>query len=181
MADQFEAVAEFWEARKHLEKSAFVRTFPYPFLVESESIEPTATDRDFETVSSGSTTDRERFAQSLQVTLQSRLIPVVKDPAMPFPDKITVGRTVNNDLCLRHTSISKFHAYFTVDPNTFDVTVVDAGSTNGTFVNNVRLSNMGKRTLTNGDALSFGGESDYLFLFAADLYSRIQILMRFNP
>ncbi len=180
MAHQFEAVEEFWAARKHLEKSAFVRTFPHPFLVESEGIEPATSERDFETVSSGSTTDRERFAQSLQVTLGSRLIPVLKDPAQPFPDKITVGRTPNNDLCLRHTSISKFHAYFVMDPNTFDATIVDAGSTNGTFVNNIRLSAMGKRTLTNSDALSFGGETDYLFLFAADLYSRIQILMRFH-
>lgn len=180
MADQFEGVEEFWAASHHLEKSAFVRTFPHPFLVESESVEPTAGDRDFETVSSGSATDRERFARSLQVTLRSRLVPIVKDAVQPFPDKITVGRTVNNDLCLRHTSISKFHAYFTIDPNTFDASIVDAGSTNGTFVNNVRLPSTGKKLLTNGDALSFGGETDYLFLFAADLYSRIQILMRFN-
>ena len=36
MAEQFDAVEEFWAARKHLEKSAFVRTFPHPFLVESD-------------------------------------------------------------------------------------------------------------------------------------------------
>jgi pSer/pThr/pTyr-binding forkhead associated (FHA) protein len=180
MAENFTAVEEFWESHKHLQKSAFVRTYPHPFLVESEGVEPTATDRDFETVSSGSSTDRERFQRSLQVTLKSRVMPVVKDPTQPFPDKITVGRTVNNDLVLRHASVSKFHCYFFIDPNTFDATLVDAGSTNGSFVNNVRLGAMGKRTLGNGDAVSFGGDTDYLFLFAGDLYSRIQILMKFS-
>ena len=179
MADQFESVEEFWDANKHLPKSRFVRANAEPFLVESEGVEPAASDRDFETVSSGSTTDRARFQRSLHVTLKSRVIPVRKDRAQAFHDKITIGRTLNNDLVLRHSSISKFHAYFVWDPDTYDYTIVDAGSTNGTFVNNVRLASMGKRTLTNGDAISFGGETDYLFLFAADLYSRIQILMKF--
>lgn len=180
MSESFSSVQEFWESHKHLQKSAFVRTYPHPFLVESEGVEPTASDHDFETVTSGSTTDRERFQRSLQVTMKSRVIPVVKDPSQPFPDKITVGRTVNNDLVLRHASVSKFHAYFLIDPNTFDATLVDAGSTNGSFVNNVRLSAMGKRKLSNGDAVSFGGDTDYLFLFAGDLYSRIQILQKFS-
>jgi hypothetical protein len=180
MAESFPLVDDFWETHKHLPKSAFVRANPHPFLVESEGVEPTAGERDFETVSSGSTADRERFQRSLAATRRSRVIPVCKDPKQPFPDKITVGRTVNNDLVLRHASVSKFHSYFTIDPNTFDATIVDAGSTNGTFVNNVRLGAMGKRTLANGDAVSFGGDTDYLFLFAADLYSRIQILMKFS-
>lgn len=179
MAESFPSVEVFWESHKHLQKSAFVRASPHPFLVSSEGVEPTAGDRDFETVTSGSATDRARFQRSLQVTLKSRVVPVVKDPKQPFPDKITVGRTVNNDLVLRHASVSKFHGYFTIDPHTFDATVVDAGSTNGTFVNNVRLGAMGKRRLANGDAVSFGGDTDYLFLFGADLYSRIQILMKF--
>jgi len=180
MSDRFDPVDVFWQASRHLAKSAFVRAYPHAFLVECEGgAEPRATDRDFETVTSGSKDDRERFQRSLQVTLKSRVIPIAKDRTQAFPDKITVGRTLNNDLVLRHTSVSKFHGYFFVDPTTFDVTLVDAGSTNGTFVNNVRLPAMGKRVLKNGDAVSFGGDTDYLFLFAADLYSRVQILQRF--
>ncbi|MCI0343362.1 MAG: FHA domain-containing protein [Planctomycetales bacterium] len=180
MAEKFEPADAFWKAHQHLNKASFVRAYPHPFLAESEGPPQAAVeDRDFQTVTSGSAEDRARFRRTLQITLKSRIIPLVKDRTQAFHDKITVGRTPNNDIVVKHGSVSKFHAYFLVDPRTFNHTLVDAGSTNGTFVNDVRLTALSRRELKNGDAISFGGDLDYLFLYSSDLFSRLQILMKF--
>src|SRR5256885_1314230 len=54
-----------------------------------------------------------------------------------FPSMITLGRTLNNDIVINHTSISKFHAYFRVAAGTIEV--ADAGSRNGTYVGAKKL------------------------------------------
>src|SRR5947209_5461674 len=38
-------------------------------------------------------------------------IPVLKGKASVFPMGITIGRTENNDVVLRHEQVSRFHAY----------------------------------------------------------------------
>src|SRR5690242_2597304 len=55
-----------------------------------------------------------------------------------FPSMITVGRTQNNDIVVPDTAISKFHAFFRLDGKS--VELADAGSRNGTFVDNRRLA-----------------------------------------
>jgi hypothetical protein len=84
---------------------------------------------------------------------ETQKVPVLKDahPAPPastftrivraihkrtdlFANMITIGRTANNDVHLPDASVSKFHAYFHVDGA---VRIVDAGSHNGTRVDDV--------------------------------------------
>jgi len=68
-------------------------------------------------------------------------IPMRKRPASgsAFMDRISAGRALNNDVVLRHESVSKFHAWLEVDEERH-VYVYDAGSRNGTFVAGVRLA-----------------------------------------
>ena len=173
MAESFPSVEVFWESHKHLQKSAFVRANPSPFLVSSEGVEPVAGDRDFETVTSGSATDRARFQRSLQVTLKSRVVPVKKDPKQPFPDKITVGRTVNNDLVLRHASVSKFHAYFARRGEVW--TITEAGSRNASKHNGVRItSELAPRAVNDRDVLQFGAAPEMLWVHAATLLDLLE-------
>lgn len=56
-----------------------------------------------------------------------------------FMDRISAGRALNNDVVLRHESVSKFHAWLEVDEERH-VYAYDAGSRNGTFVSGVRLA-----------------------------------------
>jgi len=49
-----------------------------------------------------------------------------------FPSMIMLGRTLNNDIVIGDTSISKFHAFFRIGPGSIEVAY--AGSRNGTFV-----------------------------------------------
>lgn len=55
----------------------------------------------------------------------------------PFKTMITVGRAPNNDVILPYEEVSKFHAFFLESPA--GLMLADAQSTNGTFVNGVRL------------------------------------------
>jgi hypothetical protein len=52
---------------------------------------------------------------------------------------ITAGRTGNNDLELDDASVSRFHAWFQIDPQSAVWHVCDAESSNGTWCNQQRL------------------------------------------
>lgn len=65
-------------------------------------------------------------------------LPVVKGKASIFVMGITVGRTENNDVVLRHEQVSRFHAYFTHGAEGY--ALVDAESKNGTSVGGQRLA-----------------------------------------
>ena len=70
-----------------------------------------------------------------------------------FPSMIMLGRTLNNDIVVGDTSISKFHAFFRVGPAT--VEVADAGSRNGTFVGGNQLEPKQMARLKPGDRVRF--------------------------
>lgn len=72
-----------------------------------------------------------------------------------YMERISVGRAPNKDIVLRHSSISKFHAWFEVhDSGTFHV--VEAGSKNGTRVNGNRIPAKEPCALQSGDSILFG-------------------------
>jgi hypothetical protein len=70
-------------------------------------------------------------------------------------DRISVGRAHNKDVVLRHSSISKFHAWFEVDEGQ-TVYVADADSTNGTQLNGQALKSKTTTALAPGDSITFG-------------------------
>jgi hypothetical protein len=78
--------------------------------------------------------------------------PVVKVQET-FPSMIMLGRTLNNDIVVGDTSISKFHAFFRVGPATIEV--ADAGSRNGTFVGDKKLTPKQMERLKPGDRVRF--------------------------
>jgi hypothetical protein len=69
-------------------------------------------------------------------------------------DIVTVGRTRNNDICLPSTGVSRDHARLLVAGSV--VTLVDASSTNGCFVNDVRVT---RQRLRDGDLVRIGDRS----------------------
>ena len=54
-------------------------------------------------------------------------------------ERLTVGRSVGNDLAIDDISVSKMHAAISLDDSGAP-TVADTGSTNGTFINGERIS-----------------------------------------
>ncbi len=72
---------------------------------------------------------------------------------------LVFGRNTDSDIVLHAEAlpllISRKHAEVSVAGQT--LCIIDAGSTNGTYVNEQRLRSAESRHLTNGDAISFGG------------------------
>lgn len=92
-----------------------------------------------------------------------QLIPV-DQPGSPVAlsrDIVTIGRTRNNDICLQTRGVSRDHARLLVAPG--GVTLVDASSTNGCFVNDVRVK---RHRLRDGDLVRIGDQS---FRFASNV------------
>ncbi|MCO5165369.1 MAG: FHA domain-containing protein [Planctomycetes bacterium] len=82
--------------------------------------------------------------------------PVTKRPGSNvFTAMVTLGRARNNDIELNASTVSKFHAYVTLEAT--GPVLVDAGSTFGTFVNGQRLSPRRERhLLRSGDEVRAG-------------------------
>ena len=76
-------------------------------------------------------------------------------PGQTFPldkDSTSLGRDPDNDIVINDPQISRQHARITRQGGL--MVIGDLGSTNGTFVNGVRLT--GSHTLTSGDVISLG-------------------------
>ena len=82
------------------------------------------------------------------------LLGKVGDKLLRFPlfkDKLTIGRTADNDIQLDAPYISRKHAVVTTDGET--TRVIDWGSKNGVFVNSKCVT---EHFLTNGDIVTIG-------------------------
>ena len=66
-------------------------------------------------------------------------------------DEVRVGRDPHADILLDDSTVSRAHAVFRRDADTFSV--IDAGSLNGTYVNRQRVD---EQRLKNGDEIMIG-------------------------
>ncbi|MGC4122440.1 MAG: FHA domain-containing protein [Myxococcales bacterium] len=83
-------------------------------------------------------------------------VEVVKGVINGFPFGVTIGHAENNDIVLPNQHVSRFHAYIKHGPE--GSTLVDADSTNGTFLDGVRLAPTKPMPLPPEAHISFGGE-----------------------
>lgn len=104
------------------------------------------------------------FRQELANTL---VFPLAEPGAMRF--MITVGRTRRSTIFLDHGNISKFHAFFRFDQLKGNFTICDSSSTNGTYVEHLRLAPNLNTDLRGGEYISFGHAFGGNFYTAATL------------
>lgn len=74
-----------------------------------------------------------------------------------FKNRLTIGRTSNNDIQLNMQYISRRHAVISIDHN--QTRVIDWGSKNGVFVNDTKVT---ERILESGDIVTIG-TTDFRF------------------
>lgn len=84
-----------------------------------------------------------------------RVILIAKKLGNPFKERVSVGRAPNCDIVLRVPFVSKLQAHFTSSDDGV-VALVDAGSSNGTYVEGEELSRGVPRALASGMSVRFG-------------------------
>ncbi len=108
------------------------------------------------------------------------LLRVEKSDRNMWKSRISVGRATNNDLVVRHDSVSKLHAHFFVRagsngaPANEELVLCDVGSANGTLVNGRTVEEGEDRAVTvvAGDRVLFG-EVECDLLDAVSLYTKL--------
>jgi hypothetical protein len=100
--------------------------------------------------------------------LEMEIYPLVKKAGASFADRITIGRTTNNDVVIEDHSVSRLHAYVRNQGNTW--VVADAGSKNGSWLKGEPLEARRERPLASRIVLRLG-DVDLTFYFAADLFA----------
>jgi predicted RNase H-like nuclease (RuvC/YqgF family) len=103
-------------------------------------------DRVSECIDEPAATERDRVTRVL--------IGSVEGQELRFPlfkDRLTIGRTEQNDIQLKASYVSRRHAVIVTDGD--NTRVIDWGSKNGVFVNSVRIT---EHFLANGDTVTIG-------------------------
>jgi hypothetical protein len=100
--------------------------------------------------------------------MEMEIYPLVKKPGASFPDRITIGRTANNDIVIPDHSISRLHAYVRAQAKGW--VIADAGSKNGSWLRGEALEARREKPLASRMVLRLG-DVDMTFYMAADLYA----------
>lgn len=106
----------------------------------------------------------------LPAEVDLEVYPLAKKSGAAFGDRITIGRTSNNDVVIPDTSVSRLHAYIRRDGDGW--IVADAGSKNGSWLLGAVLEPRRERPLMSRAMLRLG-DVDLTFYVAADLFAAL--------
>jgi hypothetical protein len=109
--------------------------------------------------------------RDLPEDVELELYPLAKKPGASFPDRITIGRTSNNDVVIADTSVSRLHAYLRRDGGGHWL-VADAGSKNGSWLRGVKMEARKEIQLASRAVVRLG-DVDLTFYTASDLYAAL--------
>ena len=142
-----------WHAqKKQLTREAFATRYHHPFLIrqaDPEQIERLSFHTQVGSDKSIAQVEREAlWAQG------GIVVPVIKRPENPYPDRISIGRAQNCDVVIRDGTVSKLHGHF-MSVSAAEAQLVDRGSHNGTSVNGKPVKGEPMRVVS-GDAIVFG-------------------------
>lgn len=110
------------------------------------------------------------YGKDLPAEVELEVYPLAKKPGASFPDRITIGRTSNNDIVIADTSISRLHAY--LRRGQVGWVVADAGSKNGSYLGGVALEPRKEHAIASRADLRFG-DVDVTFYLAAELFAAL--------
>ena len=110
------------------------------------------------------------YGKDLPLEIDLELYPLVKKPGASFVDRITIGRTANNDVVIADTSISRLHAYIKRVGTGW--VIADAGSKNGSWLKGAVLEPRKEQPLPSRAVLRFG-DVDVTFYLAEDLFAAL--------
>ena len=96
------------------------------------------------------------------------IAPVEKSARSPYQDRISIGRSRNNDIVVRHPAVSKLHAHL-LRNDAGGFAIVDLASHNGTTVAGRRIEPNEPALIEAGSTISVGRAVAILVVGRADL------------
>jgi len=173
-------ILESWaDPCRQLSRTEFAGRYAHPFLVQ-EVPDPEEGGADsalqFATVQASSEELGSRPLLGPDMMRHLSVLHVVKRGTRAFEGMVNVGRAENCDIVLDHSSISKFHAFFTREDVDGPHYLTDAGSTNGTFVNDVRLEPHDRHELTPREIVAFGRRFVFRFHLPSTFHELVQLV-----
>lgn len=138
------------ELARVLPRDRFVSQVSNLLLVISD-INPDSQPVGFQTVAASPAAHRKPLPRGPA----TEVLEVTKARGNPYPDQISIGRTRNCDVVLRHRSVSKLHAHFRREVDG-KFRLIDNGSQNGTRVNGKLLLEGEQQPVVVGDLIQFG-------------------------
>ena len=185
-------VHDYIPLAKLMNSDAFVQRYNHPFLFGREVLEEEF--RFSTVVTDESSIDMPRALQAARdagisppavdtdvFRIRHWVIVVRKPVNAPVQDRIFLGRSESNDVCVPHKTVSKLHAYFQREQRPPGAPVaaiatkwqlVDTGSANGTKHNGMRIPPRAKATILDGDTVCFG-RCVFQWMTARSLYDRL--------
>lgn len=110
------------------------------------------------------------YGKELPSEVDLEVYPLAKKAGASFQDKITIGRTFNNDVVINDTSVSRLHAYIRRDGNGW--IIADAGSKNGSWLKHARLEPRREVPISSHAVIKIG-EVELTFYTAVDLFAAL--------
>ncbi|MCI0342909.1 MAG: FHA domain-containing protein [Planctomycetales bacterium] len=158
---------EYAESAGRLDRRKFAATHPLPVLVALGGSGALLEAFGYETVVPGQTPGGASAGCRVQ---PEATVWVVRKRLPALPDRISIGRTPNTDIVIPDAGISKLHAYLTWGAKPRELTVEDANSRNGTFVNEKRLAPLEPSRIRDGEILQLGRNVRAVLLFPEALW-----------
>ena len=152
-------------------RERFVAEHPFPFLLSVDALaRPRGPQR---TVAAGEYREIKKILgeAALQLRADCPLALPVRKVTKAFPSMLTIGRTSNNDIVISDVAVSKFHAYIREADGGWQL--VDAASSNGTFIADRRLDKREPNPLPLGTVIRFG-RLRFQFLDAGGCWDRVR-------
>jgi len=117
----------------------------------------------------------EEIAKLSELVSDSSLVVPLVRKASSFWDHVTLGRSASADIVIDDPAISGVHANFVEPRGQLPMSLIDVGSSNGTFLNRVPLQPHAAVRLSAGDCVRFG---QTVFYFAT--HSALRDLLEYR-
>ena len=95
--------------------------------------------------------------------LGARVIEIAKRKDIAEPNMITIGRSPDNDIVVYNKMVSRRHAYLLLNHREKRCSLIDIGSSNGTFLNGSKITPHEEYRLTDADEISIGPQTKILY------------------
>lgn len=158
-----------------LDRESFLVRFKEPFIVFGLKLykeDP----RDFRTLAATLPDRPTEFSEKNEEVVSTHFVAEVsKSERNSFGNMITVGRSENNDIRIPHGSVSKFHAFFRKDLFSREMTLQDAGSRFGTYLNGNKVTPTAGVPVASGDSILFARQVASTYYSPQDFFDYLRL------